>query len=143
AKNASDAPKNIAAVIRADLYALHLVRTLVPLKEKPYALAPLGELKIGTQETVGVKISRKGHADVDLYFDKQSGLPVKCAQLLKETKDGPEVSHEFFFSDYKQAGGFKLFTKIILKRDDKMWFTLTLSDVKGEEKLDGSLFVKP
>ena len=37
-----------------------------------FQLSPLPETKVQDQPAVGVKVSRKDHADVNLYFDKSS-----------------------------------------------------------------------
>src|SRR5262249_4420571 len=73
-----DAPKEFRTFLLPDLYALRLAQTLLPLKDKACKLSPLGELKIGDRDTVGVKATRKGYPDVDIFFDKKTMLPVKC-----------------------------------------------------------------
>ncbi|MCI0376034.1 MAG: hypothetical protein L0215_00355, partial [Gemmataceae bacterium] len=57
------------------------VAGLLPLKDKEYKLATLGEVKVGEQSAVGVRVSRKGHRDVNLYFDKVKGHLLKSEYL--------------------------------------------------------------
>src|SRR5947209_137181 len=53
------------------------VTSLVALKDKGFTLTPLGESKVEGDAAVGIKVSHKGHRDVELYFSKKSGLVVK------------------------------------------------------------------
>src|SRR5262245_41211505 len=52
------------------------VATLAPLKDKAFTLTTVGEIEIEKKPALGVKVSRKGHRDVDLYFDKETGFLV-------------------------------------------------------------------
>src|SRR5262249_1121872 len=51
--------KDELAEIKEDMYA-GWVATLVPLKDKAYTLAALGEVKVDGKPAVGVKVSHKG-----------------------------------------------------------------------------------
>src|SRR4051794_26575345 len=50
------------------------VTTLLPLKDKAFTLTALPDEKVDGRPAAGVKVSHKGHRDVSLYFDKQTGL---------------------------------------------------------------------
>jgi hypothetical protein len=138
-----DVPAELLAALKADARALRLAQMLVPLGDKAITLSPLGEVKINDQPAVGVKVVQKGQTDFNLYFDKKTGLPVKCELQVKDGGGGQEVAHEFFFADYKEAGGVKHFTKITFHRDGKKMIEAELSEVTPEDKLDDSLFAKP
>jgi hypothetical protein len=92
---------------------------------------------------VGVKATRKGFADVDLYFDKKTHLPVKCSLSVEERKGQAAVPHEYLFSDVKKISGLKHFTKIVVNRDGKKIVELEVSAVRPEDKLEADLFAKP
>src|SRR5262249_50755092 len=50
------------------------VVSLLPLKkDKDYTLSPIGEVMVAERPAVGVRVSKKGHRDVNLYFDKAKG----------------------------------------------------------------------
>ena len=53
------------------------------------------------------------------------------------------VPEEVYYSDYKDADGAKVFTKLKVVRDGKTLIESELSDAKGADKLDAKLFEKP
>jgi hypothetical protein len=142
-KQANAIPKEILPALLTDFRALRLAQMLLGLKHKDCKLSALGEVKVGDQDAVGIKASRKGFADVDIYFDKKTALPVKCQAQVIDNKENKELSHEFFFSDPKDTGGVKHFTKILFKRDGNKMIEVELSEIKSVDKLDGSIFAKP
>jgi hypothetical protein len=140
---AQEFPKPYVPLFRADLRAVRLAQHLLPLTDKAYRLSHLGELKVGDRPAVGVKVSHKDWPDVDLLFDKETSLPVRAELRLKEGTDGPEVVHSLTFDAYKEADGVKHFTKVALRRDDKLTLEAEATEVSFPEKLDDSTFEKP
>jgi hypothetical protein len=138
-----EAPADALAVIRADFGALHLAHSLVPLTGKEYKLSSLGEAKVDNRAAIGIKVERKDMPDVDLFFDKETHLPVKAEVRVKERTGAEEMVHTFLFQDYKEADGTKHFTKLTLNRGDKEAMVMELSEVKRQEKLEATLFDKP
>jgi hypothetical protein len=139
-----EAPKEEAvAVVKGDFHTLRLAQMLLPLKDKAYKLSSLGEVKVGDKPAVGVKAKRKGYADVDIYFDKKTHLPVKCKVLVEERKGQAAVPHEFLLSGVKKIGGFMHFTKIVVNRDGKKIVEFEVSAIRPEAKLKATLFDKP
>ncbi len=51
--------------------------TLLPLKDKAYKIESAKEDKVDTKPAVGVKVTGQDNKDFTIYFDKESGLPVK------------------------------------------------------------------
>lgn len=120
------------------------VSHLLPLKDKAYTLAPLGETKVNDKAAVGVKVAHKGHADVELYFDKATGLLAKSVYPVKSPEQQfKEVKQEVFYSDYREIAGVKIPMKIVLKRDGKLFVEAENLDVMPVEKLDNKVFDKP
>src|SRR5262249_25995452 len=115
--------------------------------EKGYSLAPLGEIKVDDRPAVGVKVTHKDRPDVDLYFDKKSGLPVKCEMRLKGYAGNyaqfDEAAFEFFLSEYKETDGVKHFTKVVVKADGKQVMEIELTEIAPQDKLDDNAFAKP
>ena len=138
-----EAPADALNVIKADFGAIHLAHSLVPLTGKEYKLSPLAEVKVNDKAAVGVKVERKDLPDLDLFFDKETHLPVKAETRVTEKAGGQEVRHTFFFEGYKEADGMKHFTKLILFRDDKEAMVMELSELKRLEKVEANLFEKP
>ncbi len=119
------------------------VATLAPLKGKQFKLATVGEIMIEKRPALGVKVSSKGHRDVDLYFDKETGLLVKSESRVKEEGSDQEVTEESFPSEYKEVQGTKQAMKFTVKRNGKLYMEGESTDVQLAEKLDDSTFAKP
>jgi hypothetical protein len=143
AATAVNFPKQYVPLFQTDLRAVRLAQHLLPLTEKGYRLSHLGELKVGDRPAVGVKVSHKDWPDLDLHFDKETGLPVRAELRLKDGPDGPEVVHSLTFGGYKETDGVKHFTKVALRRDDKLTVEVEATEVSFPDKLDDSLFDKP
>jgi hypothetical protein len=71
------------------------------VRDKGYTLKPLGEATVDSAAALGVKVGFDGQPDVDLYFDKKSGLLVKSAYRAAAAADGEQVSHEMHYRDYR------------------------------------------
>jgi outer membrane lipoprotein-sorting protein len=136
--------KEEVAEQREELYA-HQVANLVPLRDKAYQLAPLGESKVDGRDAIGVRVSRKDHRDVSLFFDKASGLLVKTETVVKDVEGGgdKEMTQEVFQSDFKEIDGVKHAMKTVLKRDGKLFVEVEWSEIRPAEKLDDSIFARP
>ena len=120
------------------------VSSLTPLKGGDYKLSPLGETKVVDKPAIGVKVSHKDHQDVNLYFDKDSGLLVKMERKTKAQEEGnKEVTQEDIYSDYQDVGGAKMPMKLTILRDGKKYVEGEESDVKAVDKHDDKTFAKP
>jgi hypothetical protein len=121
------------------------VQALVALvKDKEFELSALGDVKIGDEPAVGVRVSHKGHRDVNLIFDKKTGLLVKSERRVKDLMaGGQEVTQETLHSDYKEINGVKHPMKVVVKRDGKDYVDGEITDFETPDKLDDALFTKP
>jgi hypothetical protein len=120
------------------------VTHLLPLKEKGFKLASAGEDKVGDKAVVGVKVSHKAHRDVELFFDKETGLLAKSRFKAKDLQQGgKEVTQEAYYSDYKEVNGIKLPFKVVVKRDGKQYVEAENVEVKVLPQLDKSTYSKP
>ena len=111
--------------------------------DKNYTISPLGEIKVNDGAAVGIKVASKGHRDVNLYFDKQSGLMVKRETRALDLQNQQEVSEETFIRDYQDKEGLKTAKKVDVFRDGKKIMEAEILDVKFVDKLDDSQFQKP
>jgi hypothetical protein len=137
-----DAPAEAVQVIKPEMYAVRSAQMLTPLKDKEVKLSPLGEMKINDRAAVGIKVVKKDQPDMDLYFDKETHLPVKCELRVKERND-MEVTTAWFFSEFKELGGVKHPVKIVLTREDKKMMEMEITELKAETKVDEKTFEKP
>ncbi len=142
AKDTTAMDKDQLAEAKEQAYAAW-VATLAPLKDKKFTLATTGEIKIDKKAALGVKVSSKGHRDVDLYFDKETGLLVKTETQVKDEATNQEVTEETFASDYKELQGTKHAMKFTVKRAGKLFMEGEATEVKLSEKLDADTFAKP
>jgi outer membrane lipoprotein-sorting protein len=140
-KDVKETDKDKLAESREQTYAAW-VSTLAPLKAKQFTFATTGEMKIEKRTVVGVKVSSKGHRDIDLYFDKETGMLIKAETRVKDD-GGQEVTEESFPSDYKDVQGTKQAHKFTVKRNGKLFMEGEATGVELFEKLDASTFAKP
>jgi hypothetical protein len=135
--------KEALAEGKEQLYANWVV-TLLPLKDPAFQLAPLGEVQVGDRAAVGVTVSRKGHRDVQLFFDKEDGHLVKSATRVKDPQAGREVGQEVFYGAYQDVGeGLKRPLKTAIHRDGKRFLEAELSEYKPREKVEDKVFARP
>jgi hypothetical protein len=120
------------------------VSMLTSLKDPAFKLTSLGEVKSIKGETqVGVRVSREGHRDVTLFFDKPTGLLMRSMTRTVDEFSNKEVSQEVIFSEYKPLDGIMQFGKMTILRDGKTFIEEELFDYKPLEKVDEGLFKKP
>jgi hypothetical protein len=119
------------------------VTTLVPLRDREYQLSLLGETKVGNRPVVGLRVSHKGHKDVELFFDKDTGLAVKSRAQVKDLENDKQVTESVYYDRYKDFQGTKQPTKLTTLWDGKPREDLELTEIRLAEKLPEKLFAKP
>jgi hypothetical protein len=132
--------KDALAAARDELYAAW-VASLLPLKEKEFTLAPLGESKVGDRAAVGVKVTHADRPDVALYFDKEKGWLLRAEYDVKGR--GAKARQEVFYDDYKDVGGLQRPMKTTVKRDGKLLVESEVTEFKALDKADPKAFEKP
>ena len=96
--------------------------TVLPLKGKGFKVAAAAEEKVGDKPAAVLKATGPDGKDFTLFFDKETGLPVK--QVAKVAGfGGEEVKQETTFGDYKEMDGIKKATKTESTRDGKKFPT--------------------
>src|SRR5262245_10271929 len=119
------------------------IENLVPLlKDKQFELSLLDETKVDGKPALGVKVSSKGHKDIKMYFNKESGLLVKTEQKTRDPAM-QEVEAEAYYHDYKDVNGTKQAMKQSIKYDGKKFLDAEVTDIKLLETLDAKTFEKP
>jgi hypothetical protein len=119
------------------------ITTLLPLKDKAFQIKAIGEAKVNKHDTVGVKVTRKDYPDVSLYFDKKDGLLVKSSFRTKSPEQKfKEVTQDNYYSNFREVDGAKLPTKMVIKRDDKLFVEEEVSDYKAG-KVNPKVFSRP
>jgi hypothetical protein len=120
------------------------VSKLVDLDNKDYKFGSLGEMKIKDKDAVGVRVSKEGKRDVNLWFDKTSHMLVKSEYRGKDPfGQTGEVNQEKYFSDYKSVMGVQTPMRLEVHNDGKKMVDLEIGEVRYHERLDDTYFTKP
>jgi outer membrane lipoprotein-sorting protein len=137
--NRTDLDKNGVANQKRLAYLTVIPVTILPLQSKDFAAETIGEEKVGDKAAVGLKVTGPDKKEFKLYFDKESGLPVRMVATVPGFQ-GNEVTQETTFSDYKEMGGIKKATRIVVKRDGMPFQEQTVTEFKLLEKADPKTF---
>jgi hypothetical protein len=140
--DAKELDKDALSEERENLY-FNWVTSLVPLKAKEYKLTLLGDSKVNNKPAIGIAVASKGHRDVKLFFDKDSGLIVKAERKVRDLEGKKDVTEEVLFSDYKDIDGLKVAMKYQSKWDGKNHADADMTEAKVFEKIDAKWFEKP
>jgi hypothetical protein len=116
--------------------------TLVALRGKPFQIEAAGEENVGGKPAAGIKVTGPGGKDFRLYFDRETGLPVKLVAKVVGF-DGNEFTQETTFSDYKDMGGIKKATKVVSKRDGEKFLEQQITEFKVLDQVDPQTFAEP
>jgi hypothetical protein len=135
--------KDALANEKRSVYLQVIPMTIVPLKEKDFKVEAAAEEKVDGKPAVGLKITGPDKKDFTLYFDKESGLPVKMVVPKVTGFMGEEFTQETTFSDYKDFQGIKKATKVVNKRDGKDFLKVEITDFKVLDKVDPKTFNEP
>jgi len=133
--------KDKLATMQEDAYSAW-VASLLPLKDKAFALTTAGEADIDNRPALGVKVSRKGHQDVKLFFDKETGLLVKTERLAKD-EQGKEVTEVAFLSEHKEVQDTKQARKITIFRSGRPYQTWEVTEYQLAAMAAEGAFNKP
>lgn len=112
------------------------------LKGKGFKATADGEEKVGDKPADVLKVVGPDGKDFRLFFDKESGLPVKAVARVTGW-NGEEFEQASLFSDYKDFGGVKKATKVVSTRDGEPFVEQTVVEFKAEENLPADTFAEP
>jgi hypothetical protein len=114
----------------------------LPLKTKDFKVEAVGEEKVGDKPAEVLKVTGPDGKDFKLYFDKESGLPVKeVAKVIGFM--GEEFTQEVTFHDYKDFNGIKKATKTEVKRDGEKFMEGEILEFKVLDKVEPKTFDEP
>lgn len=115
---------------------------VLPLKGKGFKLAAGGEEPVDGKPAAVVKATDPDGKEFKVYFDKASGLPVRTAGRVLGFA-GDEADQVATYSDFKDMGGIKKATKVVVTRDGEKFATQQVTEFELLEKVDDKLFEKP
>jgi hypothetical protein len=116
--------------------------TILPLQGNGFKTEAIGDEDVGGKQAAGVKVTAPDRKDFRLYFDKESGLPLKTVAKIADFM-GNELTQETSFSDYKELGGIKKATKVRSKRDGEKFLELQITEFKVLDRVDPKTFAEP
>lgn len=123
--------------------SLQVVPTLiVPLKGKGFTVQSEPDRELGGKPAAVVKAIGPDGKDFTLFFDKESGLPVRTEARVVGFQ-GQEFTQETTLSGYKIFDGVKKATKIESKRDGQPFVEVEITEFKVLEKVDDATFAEP
>jgi outer membrane lipoprotein-sorting protein len=139
--NATD--KDTATAFRRGVAALRVAECPTLLLEKGWTLAPLGELKIDDTAAVGIKASRKGEPDIDLWLDAKTHLPLRVEYRFTKPGESAETTLRGTLSDYRKMAGRKHFGKMVVHQDGNLALEIERSDVENAAPVAEETFSRP
>lgn len=135
-------PPAALAEMHETMYLDRVVRLVPLLTDRGYELTALGKSKANNREVTGIKVSMKGHKDLRLFFDDETGLLIKSEHVL-DNIGGKEVLQEEFYGDFKDFNGYRRPTRIAAFRAGQKVLEAEMLDVKYFNKFDDTEFAKP
>jgi hypothetical protein len=140
--NTTDMDDKLLDLVKNEMYVAEVMR-LTGLKDKTYELSPLGEAKVDGKAAIGIRVASKGRPDVNIYFDKASGLMAKVEHRSMDPMSGKEFTEEKLLSDYHDADGLKSPKRVVINHDGDKFMDAEEVESKHVESLDESVFAKP
>jgi hypothetical protein len=97
-----DFDEKFQARMRKASYADKVASLVALVRDKGYTLIPLGESKVKGTTVLGVKVQYAGMPDIQLFFDKASGLLIKTAYRLNDLDTNKEFLQEVYYGNFVQ-----------------------------------------
>jgi hypothetical protein len=127
---------------KRQMYLQLIPATLVPLRQKEFKVELVGMEKVGDKPATVLKVTGPDKKDFTLYFDQETGLPVKqVAKVIGFM--GEEFTQETTYDGYKDFDGIKKATKIDSKRDGEKFISYEITDFQVLKNVDASTFKEP
>jgi hypothetical protein len=124
------------------VYLQIIPMTVLPLKGKDFKVEAAGEDKVGDKPAVVLKVTPPDGKEFKIYFDKESGLPVRTVGKVVDFM-GNEFEMETTLSDFKEFDGIKKATKSESKRGGERFLSVQLTEFKVLDKVDPKTFSEP
>jgi hypothetical protein len=112
------------------------------LRGEGFKVEAAQEDKVGGKPAAVLKVTAPDGKDFQIYFDKDSGLPLKVTAKVAN-RQGNESEQETTFADFKDFDGIKRATKIETKRNGKKFIESEVTDFKVVDKVDPKAFDEP
>jgi len=127
---------------KRNVYLMVVPATIVPLKSKSFKVESAPDESIKGKPAAVLKVTGPDGKDFTLYFDKESGLPVRLVAKVIGF-DGEEFTQDSSYSDYKDFGGIKKASKTSVKRNGEDFLEAEVIDFKLLDKVPADTFAEP
>ncbi len=124
------------------MYLQLIPTTLAPLRQKEFKVEVSATEKVGDKEAVVLKVTGPDSKDFKIYFDPETGLPVKLVAAVIGFM-GEEFTQETTYADYKDFEGIKKATKIESKRDGEKFIVYEISEFTVLKDVPPETFKEP
>jgi hypothetical protein len=116
--------------------------TILPLQKKDFKVEAVGDQTFAGKPAAALKVTGPDGKDFTLYFDKESGLPVRLVAKVTGWM-GEEYTQETTLSDYKDFGGIRKATRLTIKRDGADFVDSQITEFKVLDKVPDDSFAEP
>jgi len=116
---------------------------ILPLKDKDFKLDTAPDEKVGDKPAAVLKVTGPDGKDFKIYFDKETGLPVRHSARVFGFGDQEEYDEETSYSDYKDFDGVKKAMKTHGKRNGEKFVENEITEFKVLDKVDPDTFAEP
>lgn len=125
----------------------HWLASMVPLNDKRFEFSPVGSVTVDGKEAAGVRVSCKGRPDVNLFFDKKTGLAIKSERRAKDPRTNEEYTAESIYREHKAFQGVLWPTNRLDRRDgadlEENSGRFELSDFQAHDELKEMSMARP
>lgn len=132
--------------ISEEIYT-HSLASMVPLKDKGFEFSLVGNVTVDGKDAVGVRVTAKGRPDVNLFFDKKSGLVIKSERRARDPMTNQEYTAESIYRDHKAFQGVMWPTSRLDRKDgmdlEENSGRFELSDFQAHDKVEAKSLAKP
>jgi hypothetical protein len=137
-----DVTEDILNEFKDAAYSMNLMQGIF-INDKMLKFRLLGEVKVKGKEAIGVTITRDGKKDINMFFDKKTGLISKVEMRKRDFMSGQEITEERYITEYMDVGGRMVAKKVEVQRDGKDFLSAEVLDIQYFEKLDDTEFAQP
>ncbi len=134
-----DLDKDAIANTKRTVYLAIVPVTILPLKGKDFKVESIADEMVGGKPAAGLKVTAPDKKDFKIYFDKETGFPVKTVATVAGFM-GDEFTQETTYSDYKEMAGIQKATKVKATRNGEKFIVQEVTEFKALDKVDPKTF---
>jgi outer membrane lipoprotein-sorting protein len=140
--NKTELNADAAANEKRNVYLQAVPVCVVLLKGQGFKTETADDEKVADKPAAVLKVTGPDGKDFTLFFDKESGLPVKLTATVAGFQ-GQQFSQETTFSNYRDFGGIQRATKVESKRNGENFLKQEITEFKVLDKVDPKTFAEP